>query len=504
MAPRAVQQDRRAIVPRLTAATIRELPSGVRRPVYDRGALTTGIVHLGVGAFHRAHQAVYTDDVLTQDPSWGIVAASLRNTDTRAALEPQDGLYTLLVRSGDGDAPRVIGSITKVLAAPGDRDALLATMSAPGVRIVSLTVTEKGYCHSPSTGELDEDHADIRHDLANPDAPRTAPGVIVAALRRRRAAGVAPFTVLTCDNLPSNGRVAKRVIARLAALQDADLGAWVEGELSAPCTMVDRIVPATTDGDRARVAEALGLEDAWPVAAEPFSQWVIEDDFAIGRPAWESVGAEIVANVEPYENMKLRLLNGSHSIMAYLGCLMGRATIADAVSDDGIAALVRRYMDDEATPTIAAPVEADVRAYKRALFERWANPALRHHTRQIAMDGSQKLPQRLVAVVRERLAVGAPIEASALGLAAWMRYATGVDEQGEPIDVQDPLAVRLRAITDQAGPVAERLAPALIGVREVFGDDLPGDPRFLKAVTSALGRLYADGAAATVRTYGDL
>lgn len=502
MAPRTVQQKLREDAARLTDAALAGLPANVRRPDYDRTTLSAGIVHLGVGAFHRAHQAVFTDDLLAKDPSWGIVAASLRNPDTRDALAPQDGLYTLLVRSGEGDAPRVIGSITKVLAAPDDRDALLRTMSDPGVRIVSLTVTEKGYCHRPSTGELDEEHADIRHDLDHPETPRSAPGVIVEALRRRREAGAKPFTVLTCDNLPSNGQVAKRVIARLAALRDADLGAWVEGELSAPCTMVDRIVPATTDADRARVAGMLGVEDAWPVAAEPFSQWVIEDDFSMGRPAWETVGAEIVSDVEPYENMKLRLLNGSHSIMAYLGYLMGYETIADAVSDARLAALVRTYMDDEATPTIAVPAEADVAAYKRALFERWANPALRHRTWQIAMDGTQKLPQRLVAVARERLAVGAPIGASALGLAAWMRYATGVDERGRAIDVQDPLSARLRALADEAGPVAERLAPAMIGVREVFGDDLARDPRFVDAVTSALRRLYADGAAATVAATG--
>lgn len=487
---------------RLGEAALARLPADVQRPAYDRAGLSTGIVHLGVGAFHRAHQAVFTDDVLAKDPSWGIVAASLRNPDTRDALAPQDGLYTLLVRSGAGDAPRVIGSITRVLAAPQEREALLGAMTDPGVRIVSLTVTEKGYCHRPSTGELDEDHPDVRHDLATPHAPRSAPGVIVEALRRRREAGVSPFTVLTCDNLPSNGRLAKRVISRLAALRDADLGAFVEGELASPCTMVDRIVPATTDADRARVAEMLGLDDAWPVAAEPFSQWVIEDEFPSGRPAWETAGAEIVADVEPYENMKLRLLNGSHSIMAYLGYLMGYETIAEAASDERVARLVRAYMDDEATPTIAVPAEADVEAYKRALFERWRNPALRHRTWQVAMDGSQKLPQRLVAVARERLAAGASIDATAFGLAAWMRYATGVDEYGRPIDVQDPLGARLRAIADEAGPVGGRLAPAMIGLREVFGDDLPRDPRFVDAVTRALDRLYADGSAGAVAAWG--
>jgi fructuronate reductase len=465
---------------RLSDATLAALPASIARPAYDRAKVATG-------------------NVLARDVSWGIAGASLRSPDTRDALNPQDGLYALGVRSGSGEALRVIGSIRGVLVAPENPEALVARMAEPGVRIVSLTVTEKGYCHDPATGELNEAHPDIVHDLAAPRQPRSAPGLIVEALRRRRAAGAKPFTVLCCDNLPANGQTVKRVIARLARLRDADLGALVEGEVACPSTMVDRIVPATTDEDRARINAALGVVDAWPVVSEPFSQWVIEDDFPSGRPAWHDAGAELVRDVAPYEHMKLRLLNASHSALAYLGYLAGYQTIAEAMADPSFVRLVAGLMDEEVTPTLSIPPGADAAAYKRALVERFRNPALKHRTWQIAMDGSQKLPQRLLGTIRDRLAAGAPFDRLALGVAAWMRYVTGIDEKGEPIDVRDPLAPRLRALADEAGPVAERLAAVLLSVREIFGDDLPADRRFTTAVTTALDRLIGAGAKATVR-----
>lgn len=479
---------------RLSEADLATLPNTVARPAYDRRGVATGIVHLGIGAFHRAHQAVYTDDLLARDPRWGIVGASLQSPSTRDALAPQDSLYSLAVRSSEGEKLRVIGAIARVLVAPEDPAGLLAQMADPRVRIVSLTVTEKGYCHDPATGTLNEAHPDIRHDLATPASPRSAPGFIVEALRRRRAADVAPFTVLTCDNLPANGRLAKRIITRLAQLRDPDLGAFVEAELACPATMVDRIVPATTEVDRERVAAALGMVDAWPVVTEPFSQWVIEDRFSTGRPAWETVGAELVSDVEPYEMMKLRLLNGSHSTMAYLGYLAGYETIAETIADPVFAQLVIGVMDEEITPTLTLRPGMDVAAYKHALLDRFRNPALRHRTWQIAMDGSQKLPQRLLGTIRERLRTGAGIRRLALGVAGWMRYVTGIDEQGRAIDVRDPLAARLRQLADAAGPSGERLAPALVSVREIFGTDLPQESRFVEAVSDALTRLYAGGA----------
>ncbi len=487
---------------RLSNATLADLPPEVARPAYDRGAVTTGVVHLGVGAFHRAHQAVYLDDrIAAGETDWGVLGASLRAPDTADALEPQDGLYAVAVRGLDGEALRVVGSLKGCLVATRERERLLAAMSAPATRIVSLTVTEKGYCHDPASGTLDEAHADIRADLAAPQAPRSAPGLLVEALRRRRAAGVAPFTVLSCDNLPANGETAARVVARLARLRDPDLGAWVAGEVAFPASMVDRIVPATTDAERARISGRLGLTDAWPIATEPFTQWVIEDRFPAGRPRLEEAGAELVADVAPYELMKLRLLNGSHSTLAYLGYLAGHETVADAIADPAIARLVRGLMDEEVTPTLDVPPGADLAAYKAALLTRFANPALRHRTWQIAMDGSQKLPQRLLATVRARLTVGAPIDRLALGVAGWMRYVSGIDEAGRPIDVRDPLGDRLRAAADAAGPVAERLAPALTAFPAIFGDDLSTDPRFMTPVTHALSALIEGGTVRTLEHY---
>ena len=478
---------------RLSNATLDRLPKNVARPAYDRGTVTPGIVHLGIGAFHRAHQSVYVDDTLNDEPGWAIVGASLKSPTTRDALKPQDCLYALSVRSGEGERLRIIGSIVDILVAAEERERLIAAMSDPRIRVVSLTVTEKGYCHDPATGALDEAHPDIRHDLSHPSAPVTAPGLIVEALARRRAAGASPFTVLTCDNLPSNGRVVKRILDRFAALRDADLGAYVGGEVACPSTMVDRITPATTDEDRARIAQALGVVDAWPVVTEPFSQWVIEDHFPAGRPDFAKAGAELVAEVEPYEHMKLRLLNGAHSSLAYLGYLAGYALVSDVMGDADFARFVKALMN-EATPTLSVPPSTDIASYKAALIERFRNPALKHRTWQIAMDGSQKLPQRLLGTIRDCLKRGLPFGKIALGVAGWMRYVTGIDEKGGVIDVRDPLAARLREIADAAGPSPERLVRALVRVEAIFGKDLAADPRFVNAVTERLQRLSAVGA----------
>jgi fructuronate reductase len=375
-------------------------------------------------------------------------------------------------------------------------------MADPAIRIVTLTVTEKGYCHDPASGALDEDHPDILYDLRNRVAPRSAPGLLVAALAARKSEGVAPFTVVSCDNLPANGRTVKRVLSGLAALHAPDLGRWVEDNVACPSTMVDRIVPATTPEDRAAVAAALGMEDAWPVMTEPFSQWVVEDDFPSGRPDLAAVGVELAADVEPFEHMKLRLLNGSHSAMAYLGYLAGHETIAETIGDPVFDRFIRAMMDEEATPTLHMPDGVDLAGYKAALLRRWANPALKHRTWQIAMDGSQKLPQRLLVPMRERLAIGAPISRMALTIAGWMRYVTGTDERGQPIDVQDPLAGVLRAAADSAGPAPERLAEGLMGVTQVFGQDLPADPRFREAVTKALATVMEHGARRAVEMAG--
>src|ERR1700712_3620536 len=427
---------------RLSNANLARLPGQIRRPQYARSAIRPGIVHLGIGAFHRAHQAVVIDDLLAWGVSeWGIVGASLRSSDTRDALVPQDCLYTLAVHSGAGTEHRVIGSVLDTLGAPANPERLVARMADPPTRIVSLTVPEKGYCHTPQTGELDAQHPDIVHDLQHPDAPRSAPGFIVAALARRRDAGTAAFTVLSCDNLAANGHTAKRIVTQFAALRSRELTQWIEDEVAFPSTMVDRIVPETTEADRTSVASALGMIDAWPVVTEPFTQWIVEDRFPAGRPDLAAAGVQLVSDVTPFEHMKLRLLNASHSALAYLGYLAGYETIAATMTDAHFVAFARQVMAD-ATPTLAMPESTDLAAYSASLLQRFSNPALHHRTWQIAMDGSQKLPQRLLATMQDRLRMGLPIETHALAVAGWMRYVTATDEQGHAIDVRDPIAAK--------------------------------------------------------------
>jgi fructuronate reductase len=486
---------------RLSNAVLSALPAEVAKPAYDRAAAGVGIVHLGIGAFHRAHQAVYTDEAMARgDLGWGIAGVSLRSPDTHDALAPQDGLYTLAVRDAAGEKLRVVGSVLKTLVAPDDPEAVLALMASPQVRIVSLTVTEKGYCHDPATGALKADHPDIAHDLKYPTRPKSAPGFLIEALARRRAAGVPPFTVLCCDNLPANGRTVKKVLTGFAALRDPALAEHVARDVACPCTMVDRIVPATTDADRAHVSARLGVKDAWPVMTEPFTQWVIEDHFPAGRPDWR--GVEFTRDVEPYEHMKLRLLNGSHSTIAYLGCLAGWEFVAKAMADPDLARHVRKLMDEEVTPTLAIPQGFDVARYKDELIARFKNPALNHRTAQIAMDGTQKLPQRLLGTIRDRLAAGEGIGRLALGVAAWMRYATGRGERGAVFEVKDPLSAELARRGAEAGEDASALVRAYVGLEQVFGADLAKEPRFLAPVEAAMSDLMRGGAKASLARRG--
>ncbi|MCA0433014.1 MAG: mannitol dehydrogenase family protein [Proteobacteria bacterium] len=464
---------------------------------YDRSRVTPGIVHLGIGAFFRSHAAVYLDSVLKEDPSWGVIGASLKRPDTRNALLPQDFLYTLAVRSAAGTDTRVIGSLLDVLDATAQRDALLDAMADPRVRIVSLTITEKGYCHDPATGKLDLNHPDIRHDLAHPESPVSAAGLIVRALELRRMRNVKPFTVLCCDNQPANGETVGRIVTAFARERDAALGDHVAREVSFPSTMVDRIVPATTDEDRALVREATGLDDAWPVMTEPFCQWVVEDRFPSGRPALEGLGVEMVEDVRPFEFMKLRMLNGSHSTLAYLGYLAGYEYVSQAMANADYRSLIHGLMTEEVMATLPMERHALTR-YRDALLERFTNPALKHRTWQIAMDGSQKLPQRLLGTIRDRLARGLPVARLSLGVAAWMRYVTGEDESGNAIDVRDPLAERLKAIGAAArrNPVA--LVDGLLQVKEVFGEDLGRNAILRSHVSGHLASLFDHGAKQTV------
>ncbi|MBL8584063.1 MAG: mannitol dehydrogenase family protein, partial [Rhizobiaceae bacterium] len=420
-------------------------------------AVAQGIVHLGVGAFHRAHQAVYVDRCLAAgDSRWGITGVSLRSPDTRDALAPQDGLYTLSVRDGSGERLTVVGSMLKLAVAPEDPAAVVARMADPATRIVTLTVTEKAYLRN-AAGDLDMAHPDLAHDLAHHSSPRTVHGLLASALEQRRAAGLPPFTVLCCDNLPSNGATVRRLLLQFASAREKSLARWLEDEAAFPSTMVDRIVPATTDADRARISAALGLEDAWPIATEPFMQWVVEDNFTVGRPDWEPFGVEMTRDVRPYEEMKLRLLNGAHSGMAYLGMLAGRDYVSDAFADPSI----RQVVDGlwaEAIPTLPADAGLDTAAYTAELSTRFANPALMHRLAQIGTDGSQKLPQRVFNTGRARMAAGQGANCMALVIAAWIACCEARGGALPKRFFTDPLDDRLDALLAGRQPSAETAA----------------------------------------------
>lgn len=455
------------------------------------------IVHLGLGAFFRAHGAlVIARAAAAADEDWGITGVSLRSPDTRDRLKPQGWAYTAVELGPDGTRAQVVEILRDVLVAPEAPAAVLEAMSAPEVAVISLTVTEKGYCHEPATGRLDRSHPDIRYDIAHP-LPRSAPGYLVRALALRRARGLGPVTVLCCDNLPENGRVVRDVVTELAALIDPALADWIAETVAFPSSMVDRIVPATTAADIARLEAATGIHDAAPVLHEPFLQWVIEDRFAGPRPRVEAAGAQLVADVTPFEHMKLRMLNGTHSALAYLGYLSGHETIADTMADPVFAALVQGLWRDEIIPVLDAPPGVDLGAYAQALAARYANPAIRHRTWQIAMDGSQKLPQRILSTIAEARAAGHPVPGLTLAVAAWLRYVSGKDEAGEAIDVRDPLAPELAALWRDDDPAAT--VDGFLQLTQVVPPALAGDAGFRRDLTAALSRLVQQGARASAR-----
>ena len=484
---------------RLNLAALADLPTPLR-PLVDPRGLGTGIVHLGIGAFHRAHQAAFTEEaVAAAGGDWGICGVTQRSRGVLDQLRPQDGLYSVLER-GEQTSLRVVGAVRDLLFAAEEGKRLQALLAASVTRLVTLTVTEKGYRHDPATGRLRRGDPDVAADLAG-GPPRTVVGQLVRGLQARRAADAGPITLLSCDNLPANGEVLRGLVMDFcAALPEGEsLASWIAESVSFPSSMVDRIVPATTDDDRAEAARLLGYEDRGVVVTEPFRQWVVEDQFAAGRPAWDRAGAVLTADVAPYEAMKLRLLNGSHSTLAYLGALAGHAHVADAMADPGIAGVVAHLMADDVAPTLTVPEGFDVAAYQRELIERFHNPALRHRTVQIAMDGSQKLPQRLLGTIADRLAAGAEPRHACLGVAAWMRYVwTAQAENGSPLPVDDPLADRLRQLTaDVATPAAA--VDALLSLEDVFGTELPADARFRELVTESLEALTKGGVAAATQ-----
>jgi fructuronate reductase len=484
--------------PRLNAALLPSLPQGIRRPGYDRAALGTGIVHLGLGAFHRAHQAVYTEERLEAgETGWGISGLSLRSPAVRDALAPQDGLYTVLTRAPGGDEARIIGSVREALTVPEQPELALARLAAPQTRIIGLTVTEKAYCRDAS-GALDESHPDIRADLTGQGFPRSVPGLLAAALRARADSGAGAVTLMTCDNLPDNGATLARVLARFVALRDPDLAGWMADHVSFPATMVDRIVPATTQAERDAIA-ALGYTDAWPVVAEPFSQWVVEDRFANGRPAWEQAGALMVADVHAYELMKLRCLNGAHSSLAYLGAVAGIPTVSEAMAEPLLAAFLQRLWTLDVIPTLPPVPGIDLPGYTAQLEDRFRNTAIRHRLLQIAMDGSQKLPQRLLRPAAERLGQGEVPRAIALAVAAWMRFLLGDDETGGAHAIDDPIGAKLAEVARGAGQDADALAGALFALPEVFDPSLAAHTGFRTAVRDALATLLRDGVRPALR-----
>lgn len=463
------------------------LPAAVQRPGYDRAALRAGILHLGPGAFMRAHLAAYTDTALVQDTGWGIEVAGLRNSDTADLLNRQNGLYTLLVRDGDRTQARVVGAILRGLA-PGD---ILPRMADPAIRIVSLTITEKAYGLNPATGALDANHPDIAADLAAPNAPRSAVGLISAGLGARRAAGITPFTPLSCDNLPGNGAVLRRLVLDYTTRHDPALAGWIAANVPFPSTMVDRITPASTADTLADAARLTGNHDRAAVEAEAFTQWVIEDRFASGRPAWDSAGALFVADVTPFEQMKLRMLNGTHSLLAWLGFMAGHDFVRDAIADPAIFRAAQHHLAVAAS-TLGPVPGVDLAQYAQDLLARFANRAIAHRTAQIAMDGTQKLPPRVFEPAAELLARGKDADSYALITAAWMRFARGIGPQGQAHPLNDPREAEIHAALATVSPQAEAMADALFALPGLFPPTLSAHAGWRQQVLAHLVRLDAN------------
>jgi len=467
-------------------------------PSYDRSQVTVGIVHFGVGGFHRAHQAMYIDQLMEQGKAldWGICGVGVMPFDLKMkeAMQSQDCLYTLVEKASDGSwEPRIIGSIVQYLYAPDDPEAVIEKMADPATRIVSLTVTEGGYNFHPVTGEFDDTNHAVKADLAPGAVPATTFGLITEALVRRRSRGIEPFTVMSCDNIQGNGHVAQEVFTAFARLRDPELGDWVAGNVQFPNSMVDRITPVTTDEDRAQISERFAVDDAWPVVCEPFTQWALEDKFTAGRPPFEDVGVQVVPDVMPYELMKLRLLNASHQALCYFGYLAGYRLVHEVAQDPLFANFLLDYMNREATPTLAPVPGIDLDAYKHQLIERFSNAAVRDTVARLCARSSERIPTWLVPVIRENLAAGRDVRLSAAVVASWARYAEGVDEQGDPIKIDDQLADTVQRLAAQ-----QRDDPlAFVKNRELFGD-LATEQGFTEPYLNALNSLHSKGSRATL------
>jgi len=479
---------------RLTERSLEHASPEVRRPGYRRAGTRIGTVHFGPGAFHRAHQACYFDRLLETDAARAICAVSLRTTTLRDALAPQDGLYTLVALDAE-PALRVIGALRELLVAAESPDAVARRLGDPDTSVVTMTVTEKGYCLDGG-GRLDLSHPDIAHDLRRPGAPRSVVGWLVRGLELRRERGLGPFLTVCCDNLSDNGPTLRRAVLDLAARRDAGLAAWIEAHAPFPRTMVDSITPATDAALRERVARATGLEDAWPVQRERFVQWVVEEvDFA-AQPDWARVGVTVSRDVTAYERAKLRLLNGAHSTLAYLGLLSGLETVAEAMARPPLRSFVERLMIEDIEPTLRAPAPGALGAYRESILRRFANPAMRHELAQIAWDGSQKLPIRLLGTIADTLAAGRELERLVIPIAAWMHFIRLRARQG--VAIVDPLATRLAAIGEALTGQSSHDLAAFFALPGVFPPALTREPRFTRALGEAYDIITGQGALATL------
>jgi len=479
----------------LNRSNLARLQPPVATPGFNPARVVPGIVHLGLGNFHRAHMARYTHNLMERRPDalqWGIVGAGLLPGDRRMqeSLAPQDSLYTLVERSFTEETVTVVGSLAGVVFAGESSAELLDAIDRPEIRIVSLTVTENGYCLNRATKRLDPDHALIRADLAHPERPSSAIGIVVEAYRRRRESGVQPFTAMTCDNIQHNGDVLRSAVLALAELRDPALAAWIAEHGSFPSTMVDRITPVTAAADVTALTERHGIVDRWPVFAETFTQWVIEDRFPAGRPSWEEVGAQFVTDVAPYEFMKLRLLNASHLAVSGMGRLAGYVTIDEAMADPLITRYMGALMDRETGPTLLPVPGIDLDGYKATLIERFANPAIKDTVERVNTDAPLNV---LVDPIRDRLRAGQGVEFLALALAAWLRRVRGEDEQGQPIDIRHPLATLLREKAMAGGPDPR----PLLGIAQLFGET-GTDARLIEPVGRWLASLYERGSRETL------
>ncbi|MEP7243044.1 MAG: mannitol dehydrogenase family protein [Gammaproteobacteria bacterium] len=471
----------------LSASALERLPTAIARPAYDRSVVDIGIVHFGPGAFHRAHQAWFFESLLAHDPRWGISAISLRSKDVRDALRPQDNLYTLAVHD-ESLSHQVIGAIKEVLVAPESPEAVLQRLCAGTTHVVTFTVTEKGYCLG-ADGALDITHPDIRKDLRNPRAPGSVVGFLTEALRRRRDAGLHPFTAISCDNLVDNGAKLARATAQFAAACDVDLAKWIEREVTFPRTMVDSITPATTDALKESVTHALGVRDRWPVQREAFVQWVIEDGFKHTVPDWARAGVTLTNDVAGYERAKLRLLNGAHSTLAYMGLLEGHSTVYEAMCDEPLHRFVKTLMTQDILPSLPAPRGLDLPRYIDSILKRFRNPTMHHALAQIACDGSQKLPFRLLGVIREALVAGRSIDRLCVPLAAWMRFVLRAARAGERVN--DPLAQQLLDIGCACEGRGATDIPRFLTLHSVFPADLRTEMRFSQALARGYDRWAA-------------